>query len=250
MNRKQRGFTLIEMMVAMAVLLIIVGGVFQLLSQSQQRYVTTSTAQEATAMIRDALDQMIYEMRLAGNPPTGSYPAGIIIAGTNENFVSTGGGFLAAADYAVQFESDLDGDGQVEVIDYAIEVPTGWGGDACAGLTANADLTVPTLMRSVVAKNADGTAVVPDPQPFLDNIMNCRLNPPVAIFTYCPAPPTAGPAGCPDISTSPGTVLGFPGNTRIVLINLQVQTAVRDPQTGQFQQMEFLGMAQRVNPDR
>jgi hypothetical protein len=40
-----------------------------------------------------------------------------------------------------------------------------------------------------------------------------------------------------------------PRNTRVVLLRLQVQSSVRDPQTGQFLNVEQFGLVERVNPD-
>ena len=53
-SRRQRGFSLAELMVAMVVLLVIIGGVIQLLNQSQQRYVSTANVEDSTAMAREA----------------------------------------------------------------------------------------------------------------------------------------------------------------------------------------------------
>ena len=45
------------------------------------------------------------------------------------------------------------------------------------------------------------------------------------------------------------TSLGNPQDTRIVVIRLQVQTQNRDPQTFQFQIVDFYNVAERLNPD-
>jgi len=191
-SANQRGFSLAEMMVAVAVLLVVIGGVLQLLNQSQQRYVSTANVEDSTAMAREAVDLMARELRLAGYPPPNSYPTGIIVPGTNEQYVAIGGGFLAANAYAVQFEADVgtpaacDGTtvlltnrlctsntGVVSVVDYQLRVPTGGDTGACAGLTVDASLTSPTLMRSQVFKNADGTAPAPGFVPFVSDVMNC-----------------------------------------------------------------------------
>ncbi|MBI4463574.1 MAG: type II secretion system protein [Acidobacteria bacterium] len=267
MTRSRRGFSLLELLVAMAILLIITGAVFQLLSQSQQRYVSSATVEEATALLRDTQDQMIREIRLAGYPPAHSYPcppppgavsppwpaAGACMTYLNSGYVA--GGILVANPYSIQFEADTDGDNRAEVFDYDLQVPGGATG-ACAALTPNASLTTPTLMRSVVVKNADGTVPAADFQPFLENVRNCELATPVPIFTYCvapafppPAPPWSPGGGCPEMSYMDSSTLLPPRNTRIVMIRLQVQSAVRDPQTGQLQNIEQFGLADRVNPD-
>ncbi|MBI4442659.1 MAG: type II secretion system protein [Acidobacteria bacterium] len=262
LTRFQRGFTLIELMVAMAVLLIITGAVFQLLSQSQQRSTTAATVEEATAMLRDTMDQMIREIRLAGYPPEKSYPCpppvgatyGACLTYLNSGYVA--GGILIANDYSIQFEADTDGDNIAEVFDYELRVPAGEATGGCATVAEDAILTTPTLMRSAVVKNADGSVPAADFQPFLENVRNCELGTPVPIFTYCaapafppPAPPWSPGGGCPEMSYMATSALLLPRNTRIVMLRLQVQSAVRDPQSGQFQNIEQFGLADRVNPD-
>ncbi|MBI1955314.1 MAG: prepilin-type N-terminal cleavage/methylation domain-containing protein [Acidobacteria bacterium] len=258
-SSKQQGFSLVEMLISMVVLLVVVGAVLQLMSQSQQRSVATATVQDATSMLRDSVDQMVRDIRLAGYPAPNSYPCpppagatyGACLTYLNSGYIA--GGILVANPYAIQFEADTDGDNRAEMFDYELQVPTGGATGGCAALTENDDLSSPTLMRSMVVKNADGTVPAVDFQPFLENIQNCTLS--TAIFIYCPAPPTSpttapfGP-GCPTMTNYPDSSLPAPRNTRIVMIRLQVQSAVRDPQTGQFLNVEQYGLAERINPDQ
>jgi len=254
MTERQRGFSLVELIVAMAVILIVVGGVFLLLSQSQQRMVATTTAEDSTAAGREALDLMVREMSLAGYPPPNSYAIGVITS-SNQNLVTIGGGFLAANAYSVQFEADLANSGVVTVVNYQLQVPSGVSIASCPGAATNAALTVPTLMRSAVAKNANGAAVTPSYVPFASNVQNCANTTP--IFQYCPGPPTGTPVTapwpgtpCPDMSRMRATSLAAPQNTRTVLLRLQTQAMLRDPQTGQFSLVEFYDTTQRINPDQ
>ena len=261
------------------------GSVLQLLDQSQQRYVSTANVEDSTAMAREAVDLMTREIRLAGYPPPSSYPPGVIVAGTNEQYVAanfvggvlTGGGFLVANDYSIQFQADVgipaacngttllltdyqctSNTGVVSVINYELWSPTACGG-VSGGVKTHPELTSPTLMRSQLPKNSTGAPVVPallDFVPYINNVMNCTLGQP--IFTYCAAPavgatitPPWPGAPCPDMSSMPRTSLpAGPRRNRIVLIRIQTQTQNRDPQTQQFQIVEFFNVAQRVNPDQ
>ncbi len=259
-------------MVVTVVLLVIMGGVLQLLSQAQQRYVSTANVADSTATARDATDLMARDIRLAGYPPPSSYPVGVIVPGTNEQYTAIRGGFLALSQYAIQFEADIDaparcgftipvadyqctsGSGVVSVVDYQLQVPTGGDTGGCAGLIVNASLTTPTLMRSQVPKNATGMAVTPVFVPFVTDVVNCRAG--IPIFVRCQAPPPGPPpaapwpgAPCPNMSQMRRTTLPAPQDTRVVLIRLQVQTRNRDPQTDNFQVVEFYNVAQRLNPD-
>lgn len=262
-------------MVATVVLLVIIGGVLQLISQSQQRTVATASAEDSTSMAREAVDLMTRDIRLAGYPPPSSYPAAVLNS-SNQQYVTIAGGFLGvaapatpnlpASPYSIQFEADISGptncgtpglpltdyrctgnSGVVSVINYQLQVPTGGAAGGCAGLTVNANLTTPTLMRSQVPKNANGAAVTPVYIPFVTNVQNCISA--VPIFTYCG--PVAAAGGCPDLSGQPPAPAGVtaPRNTRMVLIRLQVQSRVRDPQSGAFQMVEFYSVAEKVNPE-
>lgn len=268
----QRGFSLAELMVATAVLLIVIGGVLQLLNQSQQRYSSTANVEDSTAMAREAVDLMARDIRLAGYPPPSSYPS-TAITSSNQEYVAIAGGFLGvaapatpnlpASPYSVQFEADIgapagcgntipltdfqctSNTGIVSVINYELQVPTGGNTGGCAGLTVNSALTSPTLMRSQVPKNANGSAVTPVYVPYVSDVANCRQS--IPIFTYCG--PVAAAGGCPDLSGQPPSALAAPRNTRVVLIRLLVRTRNRDPQTQNFQIVEFNSVAEKVNPE-
>jgi prepilin-type N-terminal cleavage/methylation domain-containing protein len=252
-NSKQHGFSLIELVVAMAVLLLVIGATFQLLNQSQQRYVSGATIEDASSMLRDSMDTLTTELRFAGYPAARNYPcpppAGATYAAclTSANSGYVAGGITAAADYSLGFEGDTNADGIVDVVQYELQVPPGEDVGGCAGLTVNAGLAAPTLMRSSVVKAANGAIPAADYYPALENVRNCELGNP--IFVACPAPPAAAPAACPTMSNYPDSTMPAPRNTRVVLLRLQVQSSVRDPQTGQFLNVEQFGLVERVNPD-
>jgi prepilin-type N-terminal cleavage/methylation domain-containing protein len=252
-RQPQTGFSIIELIVAMAVLLVVMGAIFQLLNQSQQRGASTAGIEDASSMLRDSVDTLLFEMRLAGYPGEKSYPCpppvgaayGACLTAANSGYVAAG--FTTADPYALEFEGDTDANGNVDVIRYELQVPTGAATGGCAAVAENGDLTSPALMRSAVLKNADGTVPAPVYYPFLENVRNCELG--VPIFVACPAPPAAAPAECPAMSNYAPSSLPAPRNTRMVLVRLQVRSAVQDSQTGQFLNVEQHGLAERLNPD-
>ena len=67
----QRGFTLAELLVAIAVLGLIMTGVLTFMMTGNQAYLTGSNQIEAQQAARVALDQMVREIRGAGYNPTG-----------------------------------------------------------------------------------------------------------------------------------------------------------------------------------
>jgi prepilin-type N-terminal cleavage/methylation domain-containing protein len=66
----QRGFTLAELLVAIAILGLIMLGVMTLLMTGNQSYLTGSNQAEAQASARAALERMTLDMREAGYGPT------------------------------------------------------------------------------------------------------------------------------------------------------------------------------------
>ena len=73
--RSQRGFTLTELVISMAVIAFILGGMLTLQLTGQQTYLTGSNQVESQESGRIALQRMTTEIRGAGNDPTGASPA-------------------------------------------------------------------------------------------------------------------------------------------------------------------------------
>ncbi len=70
--RSQRGFTLTELVISMAVIAFILGGMLTLQLTGQQTYLTGSNQVESQESGRIALQRMTIEIRGAGNDPTGA----------------------------------------------------------------------------------------------------------------------------------------------------------------------------------
>ncbi len=68
-RRSSAGFTLIEMLIAFAIVGFVMGAVLMILSQSQAAYVTQTEQAEQMQKMRIALDQITRALRQAGNDP-------------------------------------------------------------------------------------------------------------------------------------------------------------------------------------
>src|SRR5579871_2379380 len=68
-----RGFSLIELMLAMAVFLVICGAMFTLLQLSQQRYTSESQMSGSFQEVRLAVDQIARDVNDAGFPAQSMY---------------------------------------------------------------------------------------------------------------------------------------------------------------------------------
>lgn len=256
--RRQRGFSLIEIMVVLGVFLIITGAVFELLLQAQQRYRMESEFLEAFQSARLGIDQIVRDVHTTGYPPLDSVPANFLALNPlNQNRVAepfawsvgypANPCFVLAncnnpggpAAFDVIFETDVDpevNDG-VEWVRYRLQGTT--------------------LFRGVTLKNAavnPALLTLASLAPYVENVMNNTTaaemaqiqasypnmfpgNAPVPVFRYaCGTPP--GP--CTGAHTA--------RDITEVTVTLIVRAANPDPRTRQLRVVTLTGLARRINP--
>ena len=95
--RDKKGFTLVELMITLAMSGIIVAAIYSAYIIQQKTYYTQGQVVDMQQNIRAALEMMESEIRMAGYDPTGNATAAITTA-TNSQFA---------------FSQDLNGDGSV-----------------------------------------------------------------------------------------------------------------------------------------
>src|SRR5215472_7948956 len=66
--RKQKGFTLLELMIVMLILGVVLGAVFTNMDQAQQRMTTEETKLDDFQQARDFVDQFFRDINQIGNP--------------------------------------------------------------------------------------------------------------------------------------------------------------------------------------
>jgi type IV pilus assembly protein PilW len=135
-SQAKRGFSLLEMLIVLAVFTFIVGGIFNNLSQSQVRYQFEQEVAEVQQSARNAIDIMEREIKLAGFPKASYYDSAQNWTSANSNKVAAG--FVTINASNLVFEADVEEDGVVERVDY--------------------NLTSGTLSRSAEDKQAGGGA--------------------------------------------------------------------------------------------
>lgn len=148
--RRSNGFTLLEMLVAMGVLLVVLGVVLVFLVQSNRSYVAQERVSDRQAAADSAIQLMVYEVGLAGykgvgeNDPTKSFASG-----SNTLVINRGGGTNVPDEITVRyFEDRFVGAPQEVVVSYSVDTAAG------------------RLIRR------EGTA---DPQEMIDGVSNLKV---------------------------------------------------------------------------
>jgi len=259
-----RGFTILELMIAMAIFTVICGVMFGLLQLSQQKYSSETQLSGAFQETRLAIDQIVRDFSVSGYPavsmfskrPTDSSQYALVPVAWDPNYAVTqclvgtagGGTCQTPGDFDLIVETDL-GSG-VSWVRY--------------------QLIGTTLYRAVVPKTAGGdpvnaTSLANVMVPFLTNVMNDVMNTssaglltqinatypsmfpggaPQPIFKYT-CNTAAGPQPCPLAGSD-----AVPGNIRDVDINLIVMTRSPDAQTQILKLVQLSGRGHRVNPSQ
>jgi prepilin-type N-terminal cleavage/methylation domain-containing protein len=274
-GKRERGFTLIEMLASLGIFLLVTGAAFSLLTSSQQRYQTESEVLTSFQEARLGLDQMVRDINDAGFPPptfTTSDPTKVTAApfGWSPGYtvippspcqIGTAGGgtCFTPTDFDIIVETEPNPadpacSGSVEWIRYQL-APNGT-----------------TLMRGVACKQAGAEPGIQTSQagvliPFVQNVVNNSptlqigqsqldaaypaLFPggaPVPIFQYTcetPGAPQSPPTPCPSAGAD-----NAPANIRDVAITLIVAAPLPDPTTGQPRLLQLEGRGRRINPNQ
>jgi prepilin-type N-terminal cleavage/methylation domain-containing protein len=281
-DKRQRGFTLVELLVALGIFLVITGAAFTLLGTSQKQYQTESQVLTSFQEARLGLDQIVRDVNDAGYPPPTFFVSGAPQNSASSPFawspsypttscqIATGGGgnctTATAGDTAPgDFDLIIETNPNPQDPGCLPSCPVQWIRYQLQNTTP-----LPTLMRGVSNKSggnpdASTAAVL---VPFVQNIVNTQVvqnvtNPLVA--QYQAAYPGIFPGGAPvpifsytcDNSTPPPQTVACPfavgtdnspANIRDVMITLIVAAPLPDATTGQPRLVMLNGRGRRINP--
>jgi prepilin-type N-terminal cleavage/methylation domain-containing protein len=259
-QKNQMGFTLIELMVSVAIFVVISGAIFSLLGDSQKQFRTESQLLDSFQEARLGLDQIVRDSNDAGYPPQNHFSSlpttdkyanspvawnpGYVTATSCTIGTGGGGTCVTPSDFDVIFEGDVDGSG-VKWIRYQLRGTTLYRG--VVAKAANTDPTTATSAANVML-------------PYVTNVMNNAPSSQIAQFQAAypgmfpggTAQPifqfacdsASGPVLCQNAGTS-----NSPPNVRDIEITLIVMTPQRDAQTGKLRLVELNGRGRRINPN-
>jgi len=235
-SSSQAGFTLLEMMIVCALLMIIMGAIFAQIKQAQQNSTAQQTKLDLFQEAREFMDQMSRDLRASGYPNTRNFQSDPVSPPQNSPQEALGVVKLDVGE--VQFESSIDGSGNVWVIVYQLVT----AGPNC-----------PCLVRSQVLKasNPPGDPLngqaSPQNQTEVQNVLNGTTSDP--IFQAYDANGTA--VNLPiDIScdiSSTCTNGENLANVNSIQVRLKVQSPYPDPTTGQKPTMTLISTVRLNN---
>jgi prepilin-type N-terminal cleavage/methylation domain-containing protein len=116
-NKKRvlaNGFTLLELIISVAILTVVVGVVVQGLTKLQQRNTMEAVKVDLTQESREFMDQIVSDIHQAGYPSLKMFDPASKPLGLNDPGVSRG--LLNVTPSALQFEADVDGSGTVSEV--------------------------------------------------------------------------------------------------------------------------------------
>ena len=116
-NKKRalaNGFTLLELIISVAILTVVVGVVVQGLTKLQQRNTMEAVKVDLTQESREFMDQIVSDIHQAGFPSLKMFDPASKPLGLNDIGVSSG--FVNVTPSALQFEADVAGSGTVSEV--------------------------------------------------------------------------------------------------------------------------------------
>jgi prepilin-type N-terminal cleavage/methylation domain-containing protein len=253
--RSTKGFTILELMVAMAIFMVICAAMFGLLQLSQQRYSSESQMSGSFQEARLGIDQIIRDINISGYPSKGmfsnlTFPANYAVSP-----------FAWSPGYTSNTECQIGLTCTPTPGEFDLIVETDFGNGVS---WIRYQLVGTTLYRGVVAKTAGADPVTATSAagvmtPFVENVMNNVSEPllseikeqhpsmfpgslPVALFQYTCNTPT----GHQPCSLAAG--YNSPNDISDVDVTLIVKTPQADAQTHALQVMELTARGHRSNP--
>jgi prepilin-type N-terminal cleavage/methylation domain-containing protein len=217
-NRRQAGFSLIELMVSILILVVVMGVIFKQVDNIQINAKREAVKLDLTQESREFVDQFARDIHMSGYPISKLYQTQ---GGINDQHVAAG--LVEASATALRFEGDVYGDGTVYSVVYAY-----FQNDPN-------DPNCPCLRRSVLQKVAGdprgtpvGAQTAPQYYTQVQNVVDPKGQA-QGIFTYFKADGTEiDPGAGLDLVNNQATIQQIDA----IKVNLNTLSKQYDPQTG------------------
>lgn len=217
-KRSQFGFSILEMMITLAILTVVIAVVAEAVVTMETRNVTESGKVDLTQQSREFMDQIVNDIHQNGFPSIKMFDPSTLTSATNcTQDANVSCGLVSLSTSAIQFEGDVDGSGVSEV--FIQEV----------GTTCPCKIQRGTVSKaSYIASNAQ-----PAYYTEVDNVMNTSV---FAAYT--------SDGASVDLSTPMTT--GFADVTDVG-ITLYVRSIQPDPKTNQYPTTTMVAAAKITN---
>jgi prepilin-type N-terminal cleavage/methylation domain-containing protein len=207
----RRGFSLVELMFSMFILLLVISVAFDQIMQLQKKAASESSRLDMSQEAREFIDQTVHDLHLAGYPNASMFAAAIPITDPR-----VAAGIVSISPTQLVFEGDINNDGQVYSVQL-VYVPSD-----------PADANCPCIRRYVSVKLA---GIAP---PSTNYVETEHVMPPGQgngqsgedLFAYYDRNGTQIPIAGP--VTAPATIAGI----STVKINLSLLSPLVDPASG------------------
>jgi prepilin-type N-terminal cleavage/methylation domain-containing protein len=221
-----RGFSLLELMVVVALISLLMWAVLNQISVVQQRTRTEQVKVDIFQESREFSDQIVRDLHQAGYPSsrmfdTSGWSPAVSSPAYGDSRLSAG--VIKIAPGEVEFEGDVDGDGYVHVVDYVLKST----GNNC-----------PCLERSDVLKSSGTTVLSNDVQ----NVENAGTNADPIFIAYTASGTSVTSA---DLTTGTGQI--SLATIKTVQFVLKVKAPIVDPRTGQAPESTLSGQVSLGN---
>ena len=114
------GFTLVELLIVLAIFGLLMGMIFSSLSESQNASAIARDESEMNQNLQDVFSLMTTEMRAIGFPPAGYYDQSFLQdPGSPKNLVAQG--LVEATSTVLKFQGDINSDKTVDYVHYYSE---------------------------------------------------------------------------------------------------------------------------------
>ena len=226
MHDRTRGFSVVEFVIVVLVLLIVIGAIFRMMAVSSQRSSVEQAKLDMFQEAREFMDQMSRDLRQTGYPSPLDLTSDAITTNPAINDTHAAAGLVKVDAGELWFEGDVQGDGTVSVVHYWLDT----------GTTNNC----PCLKRSQLAKITGDPLTgqsTPVYQTEVQGVQNTNI-----FLAYIKAQ-TGTPLGLPlTINSDANTIAGIDTVEAV----LTVQSKFTDPQT-KVRPINTLTMSVKLN---